>query len=79
MSPAILFLNLDQIAHLVGWSNKTPIIVDGQKETVLIDLGVQVSSVRSGFCKWMTLKIHPLDRLLGYQRHSHPILWVCRV
>ena len=31
--------------------------------TALIDLGTQVSSVHSGFCKWMTLKVHLLDRL----------------
>ena len=32
--------------------------------TALIDLGAQVSSVSSGFCKQMTLKVNPLDRLL---------------
>ena len=48
----------------MGQSNEAPIIVDGQKVTALTDLGAQVSSVSSGFCKWMTLKVHPLDRLL---------------
>ena len=32
--------------------------------TALINLGAQVSSVSSGLCKQMTLKVHPLDRLL---------------
>ena len=30
----------------------------------LIDMGAQVSSISSGFCKWMALKVNPLDRLL---------------
>ena len=46
------------------WSNEAPIIIDGKKVITLIDLGAKVSSVSSGFCKWITLKIHPLDRLL---------------
>ena len=64
MTPAVPFLNPDPIACLVGQSNEAPIIVDGQKVTTLIDSGAQVSSVSSGFCKWMALKVHPLDRLL---------------
>ena len=64
MTPAVPFLNLDLITHLVGWSNEAPIITDGQKVTTLIDSGAQVSSVSSGFCKQMALKVHPLDRLL---------------
>ena len=49
---------------LVGQSNKVPVIIAGQKVTVLIDSGEQVSSVSSGFCEHMTLKVHPLGRLL---------------
>ena len=64
MTPAVPFLNSDPIAYLVGWCNEAPIIVDRQKVTTLIDLTAQVSSVSSGFCKWTTLKVHPLDRLL---------------
>ena len=64
VTPAVPFLNLDRIACLVGQSNEALITVDGQKVTTLIDSGEQVSSVSSGFCKWMTLKVHPLDRLL---------------
>ena len=60
---AVPFLNPDPIAHLVGWSNEASIIVDGQV-TVLINLEAQVSSVSSGFCEQMTVKVHPLDRLL---------------
>ena len=41
-----------------------PIFVDRQKVTALIDLGAQVSSVSSGFCEQMNLKVHPLDRLI---------------
>ena len=62
MTPAVQFLNLDLIAHLVGWSNKAPIIIDRQKETVLIDFGVKVSSLSSGFFKWMALRVLPVDR-----------------
>ena len=64
VTPAVPFLNPDPIAYIVGQSNEAPIIVDGQKVTTLIDLQAQVSSVSSGFCEWMTLKVHPLDRLL---------------
>ena len=39
-------------------------MVDRQKVTALIDLGAPVSSVSSRFCEQMTLKVHPLDRLL---------------
>ena len=63
-TPAVPFLNPDPIAHLVGQSNETPIIFNRQKVTTLINLGAQVSSVTSGFCEWMTLKVHSLDRLL---------------
>ena len=31
---------------------------------MLTDSVAQVSSVSSGLCKWMVLKVHPLDRLL---------------
>ena len=57
-------MNLDPIAHLVGWSNEAPVIVDGQKVTTLIDSGAQVFSVSSGLCECMTLMVHPLGRLL---------------
>ena len=33
------FLNPDPIAHLVGCSNKAPVVVDGKEITALIDLG----------------------------------------
>ena len=45
-------------------SNEAPIIVDGQKVTMLINSGAKVSSVSSGLYKWMALLIHSLDRLL---------------
>ena len=64
MTLAVPFLNLDPIAHLVGWSNEAPVIVDGQKVTKLINSGTQVSSVSSGFCEQMALMFHPLDQLL---------------
>ena len=32
--------------------------------TALIDLGVQVSSISSGVCECVTLKVHPISRLL---------------
>ena len=40
------FINPDPIDHLVGCSNETTVIVDGQR-TTLIDLGAQVSSISS--------------------------------
>ena len=67
MTPVIPFLNPDLITHLVGWSNEAPIIINGQKVITFIDSGAQVSSVSSGFCEWMALKVHPLDRLLKLQ------------
>ena len=36
----------------------------GQKVTTLIDLEAQISSVSSRFCEQMTMKVHPLDKLL---------------
>ena len=64
MTPAVPFLNLDHIAHIVGWSSEAPVIADGQGVTALINSGAQVSSVSSGFCKQMVLKVHHLDQLL---------------
>ena len=64
MAPVVPFLNPDLITKLIVWSNKAPIIIDGQKGTVLIDLGAQVSSVSSGYCEWMALRVHLLVRLL---------------
>ena len=66
-TPTVPFLNLDPIAHLVGESSEAPITNNGQKVTMLINSGAQVSSVSSWFCKWMTLKVHPLDRLLSLE------------
>ena len=58
------FLNPDPVTHLVGHSNKSPVIVDGQEMTALIDLGPQVSSVSSQFCENLALQIQPLGQLL---------------
>ena len=60
----VTFFNPDPIVHLVGHSNKVPVIVDGQEMTTLIDLGAQVSSVSSQFCKDLALQIQPLGQLL---------------
>ena len=62
--PSHPILKPPMIACLVAWFNEAPIIVDGQKVTALTNLGTQISSASSGFCKQMTLKVHPLDRLL---------------
>ena len=43
---------------------RPPLIVDGQKVTTLINSGAQVSSISSRLCEHMTLKVHPLGRLL---------------
>ena len=59
-----LFLNPDPIAHLVGHSNKAPVVVDGQEVTALIDLCAQVLSICTQFCKDLTLQIQPLGQLL---------------
>ena len=67
VTPAVPFFNPNPIAYLVGWSNEAPIIVDEQEVTALMNSGAQDSSVSLGFCKWMTLKVHLLDRLLGLQ------------
>ena len=64
VTPAVPFLNLYPIAHLVGWSNEVPLIVDRQKVTALIDSGAQVSSISSGFCEQMALMVHPIDQLV---------------
>ena len=64
VTPAVPFLNPDPIAHLVGQSNEVPVIDEGQKVTMLINSGTQVSSVSSGLCEQMALTIHSLDQLL---------------
>ena len=38
--------------------------MDGQKVAALIDSGSQVSSISSGFCKLLTLEVHPWGGLL---------------
>ena len=58
------FLYPDPITHLVGYSNEAPVIVDGHRATVLINLGAQVLSIISLFCEDLTLQIQPLGRLL---------------
>ena len=50
--------------HLVGCSNKAPVVVDGQEVTALIDLGAQMSSISAQFCKDLTLQIQLLGQLL---------------
>ena len=64
VTPTVPFLNPHPITCLVGWSDEAPIIVDGQKVATLINSGVQVSSVSSEVFKQMTIKVHPLDRLV---------------
>ena len=60
----VTFLNPDPITHLVGYSNKGPVIVDRLEMTSLIDLGAQISSVSSQFCKDLALQIQPFGWLL---------------
>ena len=43
----ILFLNPDPIVWLVGYSNKVPVVIDGQEVTALIDLGAQIWSINT--------------------------------
>ena len=62
--PCPFFFNPDPVAHLVKCSNKAPVIVDRQEITTLIDLGAQVSSVSSQFCKNLALQIQTLGWLL---------------
>ena len=65
VTPAVPFLNLDPIAHLVGWSNEVSVIVDRGKDWPhWLNSGAQVSIVNSGFCEQMALMVHPLDQLL---------------
>ena len=74
VTPAIPFLSLNPITSLMGWSQKAPILVNGQKVITLINSGTEVSSVNSGFCE---LKVHPLDMLLkleGTGRATIPYL-----
>ena len=52
------------IAHLVGQTNQAPVIVIGQRVTTLIDLGHRFPVLALKFCECMTLKVHPLGRLL---------------
>ena len=63
-APPVPFLNPDPVAYLVGCSNETPVITDGQKVTTLIDLGAQVLSISSPCCADLTQQIQPLGRLL---------------
>ena len=60
----VLFLNPNPIGCLVGCSNQTPVIMDRQETTTLIDLGAQVSSISATFCEDLALQIKPLGWLL---------------
>ena len=74
MTPSVPFLNPDPIYNFVAQSNEAPVITDKQKVITFIDLGAQVSSISSGFCKQMTLKVHPLDRLLKLEGTSRAVI-----
>ena len=50
--------------QLVGHSNKALVVIDGQEVTALMDLGVQVLSICTQFCKDLALPIQPLGWLL---------------
>ena len=60
----IPFPNPDLVAWLVGHANKVPVVIDGCKVAVLIDLGAQVSNISAQLCKHLGLKIQPLGWLL---------------
>ena len=64
---SVPFLNPDPIAHLVGHSKEAPVIMDGQRAAALIDLGAQVLSISSVFCRDLSLQIQPTGRLLGLE------------
>ena len=46
------------------YSNEVPVVIDRQEVTALIDLGTQVSSISTQFCKDLALPIQPLGQLL---------------
>ena len=78
----VSFLNPDPVTHLVGCSNKAPVIVAGQEMTTLIDLGAQVSNISSQFCGDLVLKIQCLGQLLeleGTGGPAIPYLWFMEV
>ena len=60
----IPFLDPDPVLHLVGHANEVPVVLDGCKVTVLIDLGAQVSNISVQLCKDLDIKIKPLGWLL---------------
>ena len=49
---------------MVGHSNEAPVAIDGQEVTALIDLGAQVLSISTQYCKDLALPIQPLGWLL---------------
>ena len=57
-------MNPDPIAQLVGHFNEVPVVIDRPEVTALIDLGAQVLSVSTQFCKDLALPIQPLGWLL---------------
>ena len=58
------FLNPDPVVHLVGHSNKAPVVVDGQEVASLIDLGAQMLSISAEFWEDLALQIQDLGQLL---------------
>ena len=58
-----------------GVVQQAPIIIDRQKVIALIDSGAWASSVSSGFCKQMALKVHPLQaaetRVYWWSHHPY--------
>ena len=58
------YYNLDLFARLIGKSNESTIIIDGEQHMALIDSGVQVTTITVNQLK---LPIHGLQTLLNFR------------
>ena len=58
------YYNLDPLFWLIGESNEAVVQLDSNKLPVLVDSGMQVSTMTQKLAKQMKLKVHKLNKLL---------------
>ena len=58
------YYNPDPMARLFGKANETPILINGQETTCLVDTGVTVTVIDEAYCQKMGLQIQPITALV---------------
>ena len=60
------YYNPDPLARLIGRSNESTIIIDGEQHTALIDSGAQVTTITVDLVNKLKLPIYGLQTLLNF-------------